>query len=256
MTPADAFNDTLGRARLLLRLHDGLINQRQRRIRSDWKARFVALMRWPASQRIERVDTGEAIVVLRNGSQLTPEDFTRESMDELLRAAVATGVSALDRYVHERVTKGIVSALRQGNLNRQQRDFQLPAATAMRIADKVRAARNSKSQVRPANEIRTAVQEEIHKRPFQGWRDIEDAFALIGVTGISGKLQNSYRIGDVSLIKSQLNDIVRRRNEIVHEGDLQVHQRGGSVKRNEITHTFVKDSLDFIEHLVGHLDNL
>jgi len=56
-------------------------------------------------------------------------------MNELLRAAVATGVSALDRYIHERVTKGIVSAVRQGALNRQQEEFKLPAATAMKIAD-------------------------------------------------------------------------------------------------------------------------
>jgi hypothetical protein len=35
MTPMDGFEDTLERARLLLRLHDGLINQRQRQIRSD-----------------------------------------------------------------------------------------------------------------------------------------------------------------------------------------------------------------------------
>ena len=256
MTPETAFQDTLARARFLMRLHDGLINQRKRRIRADWKVKFQKLMHWPASKSIERVDTKEAVIVLRNGSELDPDDFTRKAMDELLRAALVIGVSALDRYVHERVTKGIVTALRKGPSTIQQRQFTLPAATAMRIADKVRTARKSSNQVRPANEIRHAVQEEIHKRPFQGWRDIENAFALLGITKFDGQLQTAFHVGDLSAIKRQLNGIVRRRNQIVHEGDLKVHQRGGQVNRNKIEHAFVAESLDFLTQFVFHLEQI
>jgi len=256
MLPYAAFKDTLERARFLLRLHDGLINQRQRRIRADWKGKFTSLMHWPVGVALERVDTTDAIIVLRDGASLTPDDFAKAALDELLRAALALGVSALDRYVHERVTKKIVLALRAGDLNRQQRDFVLPASTALAIADRVRSARNTNVAIRPANEFRKAVQEEIHKRPYQSWRDIEGAFELVGVTGLAGKLQTLYGLSNFRPIKQQHNEIVRRRNEIAHEGDLAVHERGGRVKRNPIEHAFVKQSLAFVETLVSKLEQV
>jgi hypothetical protein len=256
MTPLAAFQDTIARAHTLLRLHDGLVNQRQRRIRADWKGKFTALMHWPAGAAIERVDSAAAVIALRDGAKVTPHDFTRSALDELLRSALVIGVSALDRYVHERVTKGIVSAMRAGNLNRQQRDFAIPVATAIQIADRVRAARNSPKALRPANEIRKAVQEVIHKQTYQGWRDIEGALRVDGTTGLAGKLQTAYRVASFDPLKKELNQIVRRRNEIVHEGNLEVHQRGGGVNRNPIEHKFVEDSLKFLEDLVTHLEQV
>jgi hypothetical protein len=256
MTPLAAYNDAMSRARLLLRLHDGLVNRRQRSIRSDWEKKFTTLMHWPSTKPIERVDSRDAIVVLRNGSSLLPNDFTKDAMDELLRAALAMGVGALDRYIHERVTKKIVAALRKAKLTREQRDFAVPIVVAMRVAQTVGSARKSRKLVRPANAIRKAVQEEIHKRPYQSWRDIETALALIGISGVAGKLQTLYRAPSFDPYKKQLNEIVRRRNAIVHEGDLQVHERGGHVRRNAIDHAHVLASLDFIEDLVTKLEQV
>ncbi|MCC6651539.1 MAG: hypothetical protein IT348_10370 [Candidatus Eisenbacteria bacterium] len=198
----------------------------------------------------------DAVIVLRHGATLAPDDFSKESLDELLRAALALAVGALDRYVHERVTKGIVRALRSGQLSREQRDFPLPATVALRIADRVRDARNAAAPIRPANEFRKAVQEEIHKRPFQGWRDIEKAFKLIGVARLAGSLQAAYGVADFTPIRDELNGITSRRNRIVHEGDLQVHQRAGGVRRNRIEHGEVARSLDFIEDFVNKLEQV
>lgn len=256
MRPIDAYQDTAVRAKRFLLLHDGLMNTRQRSIRADWKSSFNKLMHWNQGADIKRVDSRDAVIVLRDGSALQPDDFTKESLDDLLRSSLTFGVSALDRYIHERIIKGFVTAYRAGNLNKQQKEFTIPATLAMDIVEKTRKANQNGATVRPANEVRKAVQEILHKRPFQSWREVEYGFCLIGVTGLAGKLQGTLGVGDFTPIKRQLNKIAERRNHIVHEGDLARHQRGGGVKAQHIERKFVEDSLTFLDGFVAALEQV
>lgn len=256
MRPIDAFNDTHSRAVRLLRYHDGLINTRQRSIRSDWKSSFCRLMHWPQASEIERVDSNDAVVVLRDQASLTPDDFSSEALDDLLRAAITFGVSAIDRYVHERIVKVFVAAFRATELTKNQRDFQVPATLAIDIVNRVHSARRAGQAVRPANEIRKVVQEVLHKRPFQSWREIEYGFSLIGYKDIGKSLKTAHNMStaDLEAIKEQHNKIVARRNQIVHEGDLPRHQRGGQVYVQEIRRLWVQESLDSIDGLARKLE--
>ena len=108
--------------------------------------------------------------------------------------------------------------------------------------------------IRPANQLRISLQDALHLRTFQSWREIEEAFELIGVTGITGTLQTAYGAGDIKPIKAQLNALVQRRHRIVHEGDLVRHKRAGQSRVNPLKRKYVADSLDFIDTLVSHLD--
>ncbi len=256
MQPIDAFNDTHDRAARLLRCRDGLINTRKRSIRSDWKSSFCRLMRWPQSSVIERVDSSAAIVVLRQGGSLSPSEFSADALDDLLRAAVTFGVSAIDRYVHERIVKSFVTAFRAPKLTKNQADFQVPASLAIDIVNRVHSANRSSTTIRPANEIRKAVQEVLHKRPFQSWREIEYGFSLIGVKDIGKALRavHSLSTSDTDLIKDRLNRIVARRNQIVHEGDIPRHQRGGQVYAQGIKPIWVAESLDFLKDFATKLE--
>lgn len=213
-------------------------------------------MHWPQASAIERVDSRDAIVILRDGSGLNCADFTSEALDDLLRASLVYGVSALDRYVHERVIKGFVSAYRAAELTKQQREFQVPVTLSMAVIDRVRAAQRENRAVRPANEVRKAVQETLHKRPFQNWREIEYAFCLLGYKNLARTLRDTHGLSveECEAIQEQLNKIARRRNHIVHEGDLARHQRGGQVRPRDITPKFVTESLDFIDDLVSKLE--
>ncbi len=72
MTPKQAYDNAAARARRLLLLHDALVNLRKYKIRKDWKASFCTLMHWPKSSVIQRVDSKQAIVVLRSGATIAP----------------------------------------------------------------------------------------------------------------------------------------------------------------------------------------
>jgi hypothetical protein len=256
MKPIDAYKDTAERARIFLAYHDGLINIRLRRAREDWKASFIKLMHWPASSAIERIDSKDAVIILRDGAALNPNHFTQLWLDDQLRAALTFGVSALDRYVHERVVKGIIPALKTGALTRQQEEFSIPVSTAIQISEEAVNAQRKGIKIRPSNIVRKRVQDLLHKRPFQSYREIEYAFSLLGVKDLAGQLQTAYRVNNLKAFKGQLAGIVMRRNQIVHEGDLVRHERGGRIKWHEINRRYVVDSLDFLDTLVGHLEGV
>ncbi|CAJ2863482.1 Uncharacterised protein [Burkholderia pseudomallei] len=256
MKPIDAYNDTANRARLFLEYHDGLMNTRSRAIRSDWKAAFLKLMHWPTTATIQRVDSKDAVIILRSGATLTPDHFSQDWLDDQLRAALTFGVSALDRYVHERVIKGIIPALKSGSLTRQQEEFSIPVSTAIEMSELAVAASKKGEKLRPANIVRKKVQELLHKRPFQSYREIEYAFGLLGIRNLAQQLQTAYGTGDIKGIKKQIGHIAMRRNQIVHEGDLVVHERGGGIKWHKIDRKYVADSLDFLDTFVQHLETV
>ena len=256
MKPIDAYKDTAERARIFLTYHDGLMNTRSRGIRKDWKSSFLKLMHWPATSAIERIDGKDAVIVLRDGASLTIDHFTQAWLDDHLRAALTFGVSALDRYVHERVVKGIIRAFKVGALTKQQEELSIPVTTAIQVSEEVASARKNGQQIRPANIVRKKVQELLHKRPFQSYREIEYAFNLLGIKDLSGQLQKLYGVGDMKAIKAQLGHIAMRRNQIVHEGDLVRHERGGQIQWHPITRKYVVDSLDFIDQFAAHLEKV
>jgi hypothetical protein len=74
MTPRQAYDQIAARSRRLLRFHDGLVNTRARGMRRDWKSGFCHLMHWPQGSQIDRIDSKDALIVLRHGSDLSASD--------------------------------------------------------------------------------------------------------------------------------------------------------------------------------------
>ena len=254
MQPIQAYEHARDRALLLVRLSEGLTNRRSRGIRSDWKASFCHLMHWPKGSAIQRIDGKDAIIILRDGCSLGREDFEPEMLQELLRSALVLGVSALDRYMHERIVKKIVGALTKGKLCKEQVEFSIPATVAIQVANRVVRARRHGDAVRPTNEIRIEIQRLLHKRTFQSWRELEEGFKLIGITGISGKLQSAYRTATIKPIQDQLNRIAASRNLIVHEAALIRHKRGGKPRMHPISLGEVRKAINFLDDLISKLE--
>jgi len=225
-------------------------------MRKDWKASCIKFMHWRAGASIDRVDSKDAVVILRDGAALARSDFSSEALDDLLRSSLALGVSALDRYLHERVVKSIVKSLRSADLKSAQERLAIPAILAVRMTKDWKKAARSGKPIRPANQLRISLQEALHLRSFQTWREIEEAFELIGITGVMGKLQTAYGVGDITPVRSQLNSVVQRRHRIVHEGDLVRHKRAGQPRMHPLKRKYVADSLDFLDGLVGHLEGI
>lgn len=193
-----------------------------------------------------------------------PQCDTVQVRDDVLRSALVLAIAALDRYMHERVSRQIVRAFRRPTrLNRRQREFTVPAYVAFEVARKaahnVRVNLQDKTgprPVRPANLVRNAIRGLMHERPLQSWRQIEDAMGLIGITNTETQLRHLLHDDHWHTLKSELATACRMRNLIVHEGHIKRRLRGHSISHGEISVSAVNRAIDCVTAFVRALEQV
>jgi hypothetical protein len=171
--------------------------------------------------------------------------------EEILRAEWAARVSALDLYVHELIAQTSVEIL-VGTKPAPVGFAKLAIGATNILLSKSNAAAFQ-------SQVDLEIRSNLERRTFQFPTDIAD-----GIRCISDKeLWNEIALADgateatktthAKSIKAQLTQIVRRRNKIVHEADLQpaVPRTPWPIAAND-----VKLVRDFIERMVRYIDAL
>ncbi len=160
---------------------------------------------------------------------------------DVLRAALVMAVSALDQYCHEKVRQEMLNIK---NGMRPTTDSYNRFTVTLRAVD--RALSNPQSDEWLDDEIRSR-----HSfRAFQKSDKIKEAINLISGTNV-WQLVASDLGTDSNTIRTQLDLIVDRRNQITHEADLDPGNPG---VRWPILDADVQLSIDFIEGLVEAID--
>jgi hypothetical protein len=157
-------------------------------------------------------------------------------LEWLLRSAVVLAVSAMDAYFHDKVRyragKFSVDALPQ-----QFASLQIPLTELQRW----------EAAKRKGNPLRHWAVEHLAPRPLQNPDAIAGALKLVGMTDYWNRIEPNNR--DREALLDQLNNLVKRRHQIAHEGDrLQSRRSGKRVRR--ITLAYAADAIDFIKALV------
>lgn len=249
MVAINVFKDGKDRAEHLLKLAKLLTNTRRRGIRADWERDFKRFMRWKANERIDRVDGTGAILILRESSKISAQNFSAAFTSELLRAAHVTVVAALDRYCHQLIVDKCIKCLTDNSSKSAElRKIAIP------IADVCSAVKHAKKlRTRPMNIVKASIQELLYKRTFQSPDEIAQGLSIVGVTNLWSCCSQQLDCRPQE-ITSKLNKIVSRRNKIVHEGDIIRHNRGGKLRHAEITPTQVANDVKWLESLVSAIE--
>jgi hypothetical protein len=160
--------------------------------------------------------------------------------DWLLRAAVVFAVSALDAYFHDKV-KYRIGKIRINNM---------PTALAKFEVSLKELQKWSQSR-RKGNMIRNWVSDYLSTKPLQRQDAIADALKLAGVDSFWNTIEpnNSNR---VTLLK-QFDTIIKRRNQIAHEGDRKTSRRSGK-KLRSISESDVETWVNWIIELVNNIE--
>jgi hypothetical protein len=167
--------------------------------------------------------------------------------NDLLRLALALGVAAVDTLIHWVILKAVVkdssqtpSALAQ--LPVKYRDL-------ASLADLARHAQRNDESWRPWVVVKNVVQETLLRRTFQSKQEVADGLAMAGIQGGWSKV--CLQLGATSQdAESRLSSIVRRRNQIVHEGDYRRLARPRAVETNPIIAAEVNSDLDWLAKFV------
>ena len=167
--------------------------------------------------------------------RLAPTLTTQAS--QLLRSQFVLLVSALDTYIHDIVRIGILQVY-QGS------------RPVSKNLGRLSFTYNDLSELEAQSPMmKTPTLEQIIRRinsedSYQSSKSIEYALAVIGVTGIWSKLSSKLTMRPDD-IKTKLDLIVRRRNQIAHESDYNP-STGGQRDIN-------KDELDKTKSFILHL---
>jgi hypothetical protein len=157
----------------------------------------------------------------------------KQVSDNLLRACITMMVSTIDTFVNELIINSIMYELRESRLV-----FDLK-----KIKIDIGIASEADIEVRYRN-ILICLRRQYSKETFQSSRQIENGLSAIGIQKIWKNISDSMMLSGED-IKKKLDLLVYRRNQIVHEGDLDHLHTLREIERND-----VDDARRFSENLI------
>lgn len=131
-----------------------------------------------------------------------------EVTDNILRASLTMMVSAIDTSIHELLISAIMFEIRE-----DKSIFKLDKVKIGALASK-ESDRDTRIRM-----IEADLRRQFSKESFQSSKQIENSLSQIGITKIWTKLAPLLSLTPED-IKIKLDLLVHRRNQIVHEGDL------------------------------------
>lgn len=165
---------------------------------------------------------------------------TKLQVDWVLRAAVVFAVSALDAYFHDKV-KYRVGRFGASSMPPALAKFEVPLATLA----------GWDSATRKGNVIRNSVMAALSVRPLQSPAVIADTVRLIGISSFWDTIEPN--AAKKKALLGTLNGIVKRRNQIAHEGDRMSSRKSGK-RLHTIVRADVQGYVDFSKDLVTRVE--
>lgn len=161
----------------------------------------------------------------------------------LLRAEYVLIVSAFDTYFHDCVLKKMIDMFSGAeNKSKAFNDFGIPL-------ERVCLLINDNDPISRMEILQNTIREINQKDSYQAPRAIEYALSIMGKTGIWAHL-NSQMGTPCEDIKRNLNLIIRRRNQIAHESDINF----ATEEMNDINRDDVKFAKQYLSQIVDIID--
>ena len=163
--------------------------------------------------------------------------------DELLRAEYVMIVSAFDCYIHDFVREKLIDVFKEhSTMADSTKGYKISLGTMMDII-------NESNPVTQIQLLEKEIKDIESKNTYQSSRNVEKALTLIGFRKVWSTI---YDTGDAKTNKDQLDLIVRRRNQIAHEADMDFVTN----KKNPISLEDILYAKKFLRDLVDKIDNL
>lgn len=163
--------------------------------------------------------------------------------DELLRAEYVMVVSAFDCYVHDYVRERMVNAFKKPSLMADKtREYKVPLGIMIDIM-------NESNPISQIQLLENAIKKAESAYSYQSSSSVEHVLCLVGFKKIWTAMYGSPCGGTK---KKQLDIIVRRRNQIAHEADMNYVTN----TKNTISLSDVVDAKAFLVDLSQHIDSL
>ncbi len=174
---------------------------------------------------------------------------------DLLRLSVVMAIAALDTYMHRLI---VDRAYQHAKLPGKLADLEITFEQALAQADAAGiAARAAPHNNRPRVALKRQLRDRLLRETYQSFDDVSKA---LGMAELSG---NWIAIGSNfsptltrKAIEKRLNTVVRRRNQIVHEGDYERLERPRTARTNGLTAAQASNDVDFLSDLIDAIHSV
>lgn len=240
--PIDAFADNMRDAHHLVRLADGLTNQRVRRMRKELRDRLGVAMRIPVKHRasLDCVESERLFLLFKPGCDLRPSDFVDHK--PLLRQALVAGCAATETYLGDKVMDRVGPLLwKNGTPTERLKRIPMTVGDWLTIDDGYeRDRRGLRERV-----VKPYVLIQASTAPSK----VGELLSLIGLQRWTRQLDEArgVAVGDTEAF---LDRVTNRRNRIAHNGDRV--GRG----RASLTIAEVRADLAGLESVVGAIEKV
>jgi hypothetical protein len=165
---------------------------------------------------------------------------TKLEISWLLRAGVVFSVSALDAYFHDKV-KYLAGKFDLENLPPALAKFRIP----------IEQLTTWEGAERKGNVIRNWLTEHFSTLPLQRKDDIAGALKLVGIENLWATIEPDSPKREALI--EEMQRIIKRRNQIAHEGDRESSRKSGKKLRG-IDRKTASDCATFVRQLVDRIE--
>lgn len=255
-SPKAVFDYSIERARHTLNLYDILHNSRRRSGRSDWLNKFKDLMHWPRGENIVRIDGKDknSLLILRGSLGITSERFAHIYVSELLRSAIVSSVSAMDRYFHDLILSQAWNLLSkpEDSIPKKLKALPIPAYAVRKALEALRENRDA----RPGHYLKKEIQAVLHKEhTFQSVSGIDTAISMLGIDDFWKTVGVGLGLS-AGEAQTKIRDIAKRRNQIVHEADIVLKTKGKIISLRDISRSEAEEIVSFVEKFITEVEKL
>lgn len=166
------------------------------------------------------------------------------------RLSVVMAVAALDTYMHRLIVERVYT---HSELPKELARLDIGFAQLLAQADETRdAARAAPSNPRPRVGVKRLLRDRLLRETFQTYESVSRALQMAGRKRewkeIGSRMDPQLSPGEIKL---RLNQIVTRRNQIVHEGDYVRLEKPQTARKNDMSQKQARTDIDFIEEIIN-----
>lgn len=195
----------------------------------------------------EAIKESKALMALHNSAVATGALPAGISPEVFLRASLVFALSAVDKILHEAISKHFTSLARKEILDRFV-EFKVSKAYEIALAARKPAGVGGAIKRRPGHDIKTEVLTAIYKDSYLSNRMLQEICAACGRDKIFGKF--AQKLGGrrrSKTLQTRWSRIYHRRNQIAHESDIQQRERMRRVSFNPVDARKTKKDIQFVE---------
>jgi RiboL-PSP-HEPN len=168
---------------------------------------------------------------------------------DMRRLSIVMAVAALDTYMHRLILERAYEHQElPGGLAKLTVQFEQLLAQADEAKE---AARADPHNSRPRVAVKRLLRDRLLRETFQSSEEVSRALAMVGQRRVWDAIATNLTTpAPKEEVRARLDEIVMRRNQIVHEGDYRRLERPQNARCNAITRANAEADIDFIADLI------